>query len=52
MPLVLLIIYGLPLYSVSLLGLKVEPVGERDDQGRIVSIYYSEIGNVGANLFL
>jgi hypothetical protein len=46
MPLVLLIIYGVPLYSIGLFWLKIEVIVNRDDQGQGISIDYSEANNV------
>jgi hypothetical protein len=43
MPAVLLVVYGVPLYNVSTFWINVEILAERDAQGRILSIYYSEV---------
>jgi hypothetical protein len=51
MPAVLLVVYGVPLYNVSAFWINVEILAERDAQGRILSIYYSEVNNVNL-LFL
>jgi hypothetical protein len=43
---VLLIVYLIPLYSIGIFGIEVQPVPERDAQDRILSIYYREMNNV------
>jgi hypothetical protein len=46
MPLVLLLIYGVPLYSIGLFWIKMEVIANRDDQGQAVSIDYQEANDV------
>jgi hypothetical protein len=43
---VLLIIYGVPLYSIGVFKLKIQIAVQRDDHDRIFSIYYMEANNV------
>ena len=47
---VLAIVYGVPLYNIGSLWIHVEALATRDGQGRILSIYYSEINNVSIEL--
>jgi hypothetical protein len=43
---VLLIVYLVPLYSIGIFGIEVQPEAERDAQDRILSISYREMNNV------
>jgi hypothetical protein len=43
---VLLIIYGVPLYTVGILFIKLDVFAARDGQGQILSIYITDAINV------
>jgi hypothetical protein len=43
---VLVIAYLVPLYSIGIFGIEIEPVPDRDAQDRILSISYIETNNV------
>jgi hypothetical protein len=43
---VLLIVYGLPLFNIGTFWVYVAVLAERDGQGRVVSVYFSEANNV------